>query len=94
MASWWEKTTGAVGGAADGTLSWLDRLAGSKLGQAAIDLGTKYVNKELDPKVGEEDTTKKTQWTLPPWVAPVGIGIAGLLTLGLIVSIAGRSRGK
>jgi hypothetical protein len=73
----------------NGLLGFLDRLAGSKVGQSALELGEAYLNNQLtkeqyDARMKELEEGK-TASQIPSWVWPVGIGSAALLVVALLM---------
>jgi uncharacterized phage infection (PIP) family protein YhgE len=97
MANWWTNLTQGLGNAGNGIVGFLDNVAGSNVGQAAIDLGGQYLAAEAAERETAQPTEVKTPRTvaasgLPSWAVPAGIGVAALLTVVLIFSVTKRGR--
>jgi hypothetical protein len=72
-------------------------VANSNAAQSLLGLGERYAEAELARKAAEAEQKEYqqlygTKQTLPTWVAPVGVGLAGLLVIALIASMARRGR--
>jgi len=82
----WQGLTGAVSG-----------VANSDAAQSLLSLGERYAEAELARKAAEAEEKERqqlygTKQTLPTWVAPVGVGLAGILVVALIASMSRRGR--
>lgn len=72
-------------------------VANSDAAQSLLSLGERYAEAELSRKAAEAEQKERqqlygTKQTLPTWVAPVGVGLAGILVVVLIASMARRGR--
>ena len=65
------------------------------------DAGSAYIQAELNQKAMDKASEleaarllalENKQAAMPSWVAPVGIGLAGLLTVGLLFSMFSRRK--
>lgn len=81
-----------------GVKTTVSDVANSNAAQKLLDLGEQYAEAALAQQTADAQAKQalkasaKTASTLPSWVVPAGIGLAAVLTVGLIVSIS--SRGK
>lgn len=85
----------ATGDAFNGVAGAVTDLANSDAAQGLLDIGAKYVEASFAEQAAQKEEAEKKAAqasALPAWVVPAGVGLAALLTVGLIVSIATRSK--
>lgn len=86
FSKFWQGLTGTV-----------SDVANSDSVQSLLGLGERYFEDEMARKAREADAEYQrellgTKQTLPTWAVPVGVGLAAVLTIALIASMARRGR--